>query len=540
MNSVAAKVVQEWSEHLYLIGCHADVQAPGPVSAQSLGFKAYNLMRIAALGLRVPPAFVLGTEYCKSSETRARATQSRVWSHGIGALERATGQKFGDARAPLLVSVRSGAPVSMPGMMDTLLNVGLCDRTLGGFLRQTGNPRLVWDTYRRLVRAYGELVAGVAERVFDDEYRACVGARDDRSLDFVELRELTHRYLGAYARESGQSFPQDPALQIKGAIAQVLSSWQSPRACEYRRQCGIDDAIGTAVTVQAMVFGNAGGRSGSGVAFTRNPLDGTPSIWVDFLVNSQGEDVVSGKRVARDDNLLARSMPDVWTSLTASAATLEHALGDMQDIEFTVQEGQLYLLQTRSGKRSTQAAARIALDLFDEGVITAGAARELTAALNVADLVTMRLASDDGKAPVPLAHAASGNLGIASGEIAFDAERALERCAKGAAVVLVRRDADTADIAPMQAAVGLLTRNGARTSHAAVVARQLGKVCLVGCTSLNIDESEHTLSIGQSVLREGDQITIDGNAGAVYAGAVRAITEPMEGLQERLRRLRSN
>ena len=528
-------------DHLYLIGCDAR-SSRGPAaamaSAQMVGFKAHNLMRMAALGLPVPPAFVLGTPYSGSDAMRARAAEASVWRTGIAALESATGRRFGDVRVPLLVSVRSGAPVSMPGMMDTLLNIGLCERTLGGLLRQTGNPRLVWDTYRRLIRNWGELISGVSAHAFNEAYQHIAGARDEHSLDFTELRALAHHYLAVHESETGKPFPQDPALQLESAILQVLASWHSERACAYRRQFGLGDAPGTAVTVQTMVFGNGGGRSGAGVAFTRSPLDGEPVLWTDFLFNAQGEDVVSGRLVAQGHATLALAMPAVWAELCEGAATLERALGDMQDIEFTVQDGQLYFLQTRGGKRSARATVRIALDMLDEGLIAADVARERTAPIDIASLTSIRLLDEDGQLAAPLAHAASANVGVTSGEIALDTPRALERGAQGAAVVLIRRDADTADIAALQVSAALLTRNGSRTAHAAVVARQMGKVCLVGCTDLVIDEAARTVSLGGSKLREGDPITLDGDAGAVYAGAMRTVTEPLTDLQQRLRRLR--
>ncbi len=531
-------------DDLYLIGCGertADEAAPGDVSALTLGSKAYNLSRMVAIGLRVPPAFVLGTRFCESADTRSRASRPDVWGAGLEALENATGRKFGDPHVPLFVSVRSGAPTSMPGMMDTLLNVGLCDRTLNGLLRQTGNPRLVWDSYRRLVATYGELIADVPAAVFDGEFRAFAGARDARSLDFAELRELTHRYLAAYRRHAGRPFPQDPVVQLQDAISHVLSSWTSPRACDYRRQYGISDTPGTAVTVQTMVFGNAGGRSGAGVAFSRNPLDGAPGLWADFLFNAQGEDLVSGRRSAQGHDQFARAMPAAWTSLNESAGKLERVMGDMQDIEFTIEEGRLYILQTRGGKRSKQAAARIALDLLDEGIITDEVARQRTAEIDPADLVTTRIAAADGQGtPTVLAVAISASQGVACGEMALDPQRTLARAGEGASVVMVRRDADTSDFAALKASVGVLTKNGARTSHAAVVARQLGKVCLTSCAALEIDDGARTARFGDVLLHEGDQLTLDGNAGAVYAGAVRTVTEPLADLQTRLLRLRSH
>jgi pyruvate,orthophosphate dikinase len=533
--------VPTWPDSLYLIGCLAPVGAAPTEylpSTQTMGFKAWNLLRMSSLGLPVPPAFAIGTAYCRDAAVSAAAAGDAVWRPGLEALERATGMLFGDAQLPLLLSVRSGASVSMPGMMETLLNIGLCDTTLPGFLRQTGNPRLVWDTYRRLVASYGEVVAGLPVAIFDAETTALIGTRDERDLDFAELRTLTRGFLNAYARAAGSPFPQDPQVQLRDAIGAVLASWQSSKACEYRRQRNIPDAIGTAVTVQTMVYGNAGGRSGSGVGFTRNPVSGEPALWIDFLFNAQGEDVVSGRRNAFGHDELAAVMPAVWQALAETASRLEHEFGDMQDFEFTVQDGHLYLLQTRNGKCSAQALARTALDLCNEGVISPAVARERTAALHLDDLVTTCTVSSDGAPLTPLAHAASASSGVAVGEIAFDEKAARARHAEGTSVVLVRRDAETADIAALELTTGLLTQRGARTSHAAVVARQLGKVCLVGCAEMELDEVARTLKFGKTTFNEGDLLTLDGNDGSVYAGAVHTNAVPLVELQKRLASLR--
>jgi pyruvate,orthophosphate dikinase len=532
----------QWPDALFLIGCqtaHGTIPVADLASAQTMGFKAYNLLRMAQLGLPVPPAFSIGTQYCKDAAASLAATRAALWQPGLQALERGTGLRFGDARMPLLLSVRSGAPVSMPGMMETLLNVGLCDATLPGLLRQTGNPRLVWDTYRRLVASYGEVVVNVPAETFDAECAALVGTRDERDLDFAELRELTRHYLGVYERAVGSPFPQDPRAQLAGAIGAVLASWQSAKAREYRRQRDISDSIGTGVTVQTMVYGNAGGRSGSGVGFTRDPVDGEPALWIDFLFNAQGEDVVSGRRSAYGHEELAAVLPSVWQALGETASKLEHEFGDMQDFEFTVQDAHLYVLQTRNGKCTPQAQARIALDLLDAGIISADVARQRTAALKPAELTRTRTVSQDGKPLTPLAHAASASTGVAVGEIAFDEASAQARHAAGSPVVLVRRDAETSDIAALQLATGLLTQRGARTSHAAVVARQLGKVCLVGCAAMQVDTHARTLQIGDTTLHEGDLLTLDGNDGAIYGGAVHTVIEPLVELQARLERLRA-
>lgn len=518
-------------EAVYLIGCGTTAGA-ADASARTMGFKAWNLLRMAQLGLPVPPAFVLGTDWC------ARPAAA-PWQPGLDALERATGRRLGDVRRPLLVAVRSGAPVSMPGMMETLLDIGLCDATVPGLLRATGNPRLVWDAYRRLVATYGEVVAGLPAQRFEQEAANLFGARDERELDFAELRTLTRAFLAAYAEGAGRPFPQNPAEQLAGAVAAVFSSWQSRKACEYRRMNAIDGAIGTAVTVQAMVFGNGGGRSGAGVGFTRDPGTGEPAPWVDFLFNAQGEDVVSGRRNAHGHDELAGVLPEVWAQLQQGTQALERQLGDMQDFEFTVEDGRLYFLQTRSGKRTPLAAARIALDLLEEGVIDHETALERTRGLDRDVLVQRRVVAGDGRAAVPLAQAASASPGVVVGEIALDGERAAARRSAGASVVLVRRDAETADIAALESAGGLLTQRGARTSHAAVVARQLGKVCLVGCAALRIDEDARCISFEGTTLREGDPLTLDGNQGAVHAGAVNVVTEHPQALLDRLAALRA-
>ena len=514
--------------HVYLIGC-GNIATPADVSAQTMGFKAWNLHRMAQMSLPVPPAFVLGTYYCTASEGQAQAKDQSLWQAGLQALESATHLDLGDTRRPLLLSVRSGAAVSMPGMMETILNVGLCDHTIGALLRQTGNPRLVWDAYRRLIASYGEVVDSIASQHFEDATCALFGTRDERELDFAELRTLSLRFLDVYQQTAGRIFPQDPKQQLSGAINAVLASWQSSKASEYRRMNHISDTLGTAVTIQSMVFGNSGGQSGSGVGFTRNPVTGEAAPWVDFLFNAQGEDVVSGRRNAHGHEELAAILPNVWQALLDATQKLEHNFADMQDFEFTVQEGRLFMLQTRSGKRTPYATARIALDMLDEGLIDSGEALERTAGLTHEVLAQPRIVAASGEALVPLASAASASNGVATGEIALDEARAVARHATGVAVVLVRRDAETSDIAALELAAGLLTQRGARTSHAAVVARQLGKVCLVSCTELQIDENARTIKIGGTTLHEGDLLTLDGNEGKLYAGSVKLeIDYPLE------------
>jgi pyruvate,orthophosphate dikinase len=514
--------------HVYLIGC-GNIATPADASAQTMGFKGWNLHRMAQMSLPVPPAFVLGTYYCSAPEGQAKAKDQSLWQAGLQALESATHLDLGDTRRPLLLSVRSGAVVSMPGMMETILNIGLCDHTLGGLLRQTGNPRLVWDAYRRLIASYGEVVEGIASQHFEDATSALYGIRDERELDFAELRTLSLRFLEVYQQTTGRIFPQDPKQQLSGAINAVSASWQSSKASEYRRMNHISDTLGTAVTIQSMVFGNSGGQSGSGVGFTRNPVTGEDVPWVDFLFNAQGEDVVSGRRNAHGHEELAAILPNVWQALLDATQKLEHNFADMQDFEFTVQEGRLFMLQTRSGKRTPYATARIALDMLDEGLIGSGVASERTAGLTHEVLAQPRIVAANGEALVPLASATSASNGVATGEIVLDEARAVARHATGVAVVLVRRDAETNDIAALELAAGLLTQRGARTSHAAVVARQLGKVCLVSCTELQINENARTIKIDGTTLHEGELLTLDGNEGKLYAGSVKLeIDYPLE------------
>lgn len=500
---------------------------------EGLGFKAFNLARLAAIGLKVPPAFVLGTGYCARPETVTPAS----WGAALADLEAATGSRLGDPRRPLLLSVRSGAPVSMPGMMETLLNIGLTDATLPGMIRQTGNPRLAFDAYRRLIAGYGAVVAGIDAGAFDADLDAVRAGAPERGLDFAALRELTARHRETFERLAGEAFPQDARVQLQQAIASVFRSWSSDKARTYRALRHLADDMGTAVTVQRMVFGNAGGLSGAGVGFTRNPSDGSPEPWIDFLFNAQGEDVVSGRRTAEGQSSLAAVAPAVWQQLVAATQLLERHFGDMQDFEFTVEEGELFLLQTREGKRTPLAAARIALDMADEGLISVETARRRTEDVGEADLATRHLALEDGAAAEPLGRAVTAAGGVVSGEIAFDEAGVRARKARGATVVLVRRDAETRDIAALDLADGLLTCRGTRSSHAAVVARQLGKVCLVGCAAMTLDEAGGWLELNGTRLVEGDALTLDGNTGLLHAGRVLAVTTIPEALVERLRRL---
>jgi pyruvate,orthophosphate dikinase len=454
-----------------------------PGGAKDVGGKAWNLIRMAAAGLPVPPGFVLSTEWCRMQGIGQvdDARLAAALDEGIECLERATGLRFGSPRCPLVVSVRSGAPVSMPGMLETVLDVGLNDEAVEGLFRLTGNPRLAWDSYRRLVQGFAEVVQGLPPEPFNRLIRTAMekaGVDAEQELDHRSLRQVTRGMLDEYGALAGTTLPQDPKEQLSRATAAVFRSWDAPKAIAYRRLNDIDDTLGTAVTVQTMVFGNAGGASGAGVGFNRNPATGRRELYLDFQFNAQGEDVVSGRQILTGHDTLQRRLPAVWEELEQVAHRLEALFGDAQDFEFTLQDGRLSLLQTRDAQRTPWAALRIAVDLVTEGVIGPQEALERLRGLEVTTIQRTRLASDR---PKPLAMATVASIGAASGAVALDTAAAERLSRNGTPAILVRAETTTEDITGMAKADGILTGAGGRTSHAAVVARQLGKVCLVGC-----------------------------------------------------------
>lgn len=523
------------TKRLFLIGGPGGERAVG--SARLMGFKAHNLARMAAIGLPVPQAFVLGTGYSAMFSTANQGSheelQALLGTH-VRWLEQVTGLTYSGSRKPLLVSVRSGAPVAMPGMMDTILNVGLTDTSLRGFLRMTGNPRLVWDSYRRLIQSFAETVYGAESEAFDVKLAECLkraSALEVQELDSRSLAALTRDYLALHRKLTGRDFPQEPMSQLQQAVTAVFRSWNGTRATEYRRARRIDSALGTAVTVQRMVFGNAGGTSGSGVAFTRNPATGENGSYMDFLFNAQGKDVVSGRCRVHDSNGLSIALPQVHRELAAIGRGLESEFKDMQEFEFTIQEGALFLLQTRTGKRSALAALRIAVEQVREGLISRGEGLKRLESVDLDRIVETRC-SDEAELSV-LCSATPASIGVVSGAIALDADQAIQMTESGKSVILVREEASTFDIAGISVAVGLLTALGGRTSHAAVVARQLDKVCLVGCTGLEVDLKSRTCVIGGRRLSEGDTLGLDSTNGLVFTGTPRTTAErPIEYLQE--------
>jgi pyruvate,orthophosphate dikinase len=526
---------------LYLIGCGPTNQAVGPVS--EMGFKAYNLARMARIEVAVPAAFVLGTDWCRESQTlggRLPPGTRELLTAALRHLEASSGLGFGSSRRPLLVSVRSGAPVSMPGMLETVLDVGLCSSTVPGLLRLSGNPRLVWDSYRRLIESYAEIVAGLDTAPFAaarQQAIALAGASTIGELDFRALRALAQRELDLYTAAADSPFPQSPIEQLEGAIIAVFRSWDADKARFYRAAHGIDAALGTAVTVQRMIFGNGGGTSGAGVGFTRDPATGRAGLYLDYAPNAQGEDVVSGRTELVSGPAIDWLPPHIGEQLEGLSTALEHEFHDAQEFEFTVENGQLFVLQTRDAKRTPLAALRIAVELAEGGLLTAAQAHERVSMLSADQLDTIELAGDDS-AEV-LATGVPASIGIATGAAVCDPGRALERARAGESVILVRDDVATSDIAALEAAAGLLAVRGARTAHAAVVARQLGKVCVVGCTGLEIESDQRRLRFGARSLAEGDLLTLDGATGRVYAGALPVVRRRPEELLARLAALRA-
>jgi pyruvate, orthophosphate dikinase len=523
-----------------------DEEAPG--GRELLGGKGIGLAEMTGLGVPVPAGFTLTTDACRET-MRTGDVPDTLWGEvdeHVVRLQERTGKRFGDPSDPLLVSVRSGAAVSMPGMMDTILNLGLNDVAVEGLAAATGNPRFALDSYRRLIQMYGEVVDGIDAHLFEGELQALKeqrGARQDVELTADHLRELIATYGELYAREVGSGFPQDAREQLQQATRAVFDSWNSPRAKVYRRTYEIPDDLGTAVNVVQMVFGNKGDTSGTGVCFTRDPSTGERVLFGEFLVNAQGEDVVAGIRTPEPIDRLREILPDAHAQLVETLERLEEHYREMQDIEFTVEEGRLFLLQTRTGKRTAQAALRIAVEMSAEGLVSRD---EAVARIDPGQLDQLLHPMIDPAAEVQVvATGLNASPGAASGAIVLDADLAEERGRDGEDVLLVRWETTPDDIHGLIHARGVLTAHGGMTSHAAVVARGMGKPCVAGCEALSIDMDARTLRVGDVELREGDTLTIDGGTGRVIVGSVPLVPPAIDenfgtilGWADDLRRLR--
>ena len=505
-----------------------------------LGGKGANLAEMTGLNLPIPQGFTVTTEACTNYYECGEKISDEVAEQVYAAmkdLEEIQGKKFGDLEDPLLVSVRSGARVSMPGMMDTILNLGLNDEAVEGFAKKTGNPRFAYDSYRRFIQMFSDVVKEVDKDKFEevlDQMKAEKGVEYDTDLDADDMKEVIKRYKAIYKTALGEDFPQDPKEQLFEAIKAVFRSWDNPRAIYYRRMNDIPGDWGTAVNVQTMVFGNMGDTSGTGVAFTRNPSTGEKQIYGEYLINAQGEDVVAGVRTPQPITKLKEDLPECYEQFMNIAHTLEEHYRDMQDMEFTIQEGKLYFLQTRNGKRTAAAALRIACELVDEGKITKEEAVSRVEAKSLDQLLHPNFDQEALKAAVPIGQALPASPGAAAGKVYFDAETAKIHHEAGLKVILVRLETSPEDIEGMHAAEGILTARGGMTSHAAVVARGMGTACVAGCGEIEFAEDGKSFTLGGKTVHEGDYISLDGSTGKIYLGEVRTVPASISGNFDRL------
>ena len=505
-----------------------------------LGGKGANLAEMTNLGMPVPQGFTITTEACtqyyKDDHQINAEIEAEIMEY-VEKLEEMTGKKFGDLYNPLLVSVRSGARASMPGMMDTILNLGLNDEVVVAFAKKTNNPRFAYDSYRRFIQMYSDVVMEVGKKYFEqliDEMKEKKGVKLDTELDANDLKELAEKFKAEYKDKLGEEFPQDPKMQLMGAIKAVFRSWDNPRAIYYRRMNDIPSDWGTAVNVQSMVFGNTGDTSGTGVAFTRNPATGEKKLFGEFLMNAQGEDVVAGVRTPQTIDQLAEVMPEAYKQFTEICAKLEYHYRDMQDMEFTIEDKKLYMLQTRNGKRTAAAAMKIACDLVDEGMITE---EEAVAMIDPKSLDSLLHPTFDPAALKKAKVVGTGlaaSPGAACGQIVFSAEKATDWAKNGHKVVLVRLETSPEDIEGMHYAQGVLTVRGGMTSHAAVVARGMGTCCVSGCGAIKMNEEARTFELSGKTYKEGDWISIDGSTGNIYGEKIKTAAATISGDFDRL------
>ncbi len=500
-----------------------------------LGGKGSNMADMVALGLPIPPGFTITTEACKIYYEKGQKYPQEILDQikeKLEELEKKVGKRLGDPEDPLLVSVRSGAAVSMPGMMDTVLNLGLNDNSVLGLVKKTNNERFAWDSYRRFIQMFGDVVMGVEHASFEEaltEAKATKGVEYDTELDAEDLKKLVGKYKEIIKEEKGEEFPQEPKEQLQKAIDAVFSSWNNPRAISYRRINEIRGLLGTAVNVQTMVFGNMGDTSGTGVAFTRNPSTGEKKIYGEFLMNAQGEDVVAGIRTPQPISELKKVMPKCYEQFMKIMKTLEDSYRDMQDTEFTIQEGKLYFLQTRTGKRTAAAAVKIAVDMVKEKMITKEEALLRVDPNQLDQLLHKQLDQVAKTEAEVLAKGLPASPGAAVGEAVFTADRAYELAEEGHKVILIRTETSPEDIEGMNAAQGILTSRGGMTSHAAVVARGMGKCCVAGCGDIVVSEKEKQFTANGKTFKESDWITLDGSTGEIFEGKIPTVDPEVGG-----------
>ncbi len=500
-----------------------------------LGGKGANLAEMTNIGLPVPQGFTITTEACTQYYEDGREINGEIRAQideYIGKMEEITGKKFGDKKNPLLVSVRSGARASMPGMMDTILNLGLNEEVVNAIAEMSGNPRWAWDCYRRFIQMYSDVVMEVGKKYFEeliDEMKEKRGVKQDVELTTEDLKELAAQFKAEYKEKIGEDFPDDPKEQLMGAIKAVFRSWDNPRANVYRRDNDIPYSWGTAVNVQSMAFGNMGDDCGTGVAFTRDPATGEKGLFGEFLTNAQGEDVVAGVRTPMKIAEMEQKFPEAFKQFTEVCQTLEKHYRDMQDMEFTVEHGKLYMLQTRNGKRTAQAALKIACDLVDEGMRTEEEAVAMIDPRNLDTLLHPQFDAAALKAATPVGKGLGASPGAACGKIVFSAEDAENWAGRGEKVVLVRLETSPEDITGMKVSQGILTVRGGMTSHAAVVARGMGTCCVSGCGDIVMDEANKTFTLGGKEFHEGDYLSIDGTTGYIYDGQIKTVDAKIAG-----------
>ena len=500
-----------------------------------LGGKGANLAEMTNIGLPVPQGFTITTEACTQYYEDGREINPEIMAEineYIVKMEGITGKKFGDKKNPLLVSVRSGARASMPGMMDTILNLGLNEEVVNTISEMSGNPRWAWDCYRRFIQMYSDVVMEVGKKYFEqliDAMKKEKGVTQDVELDADDLKKLAMQFKDEYKAKIGEDFPSDPKDQLMGAIKAVFRSWDNPRANVYRRDNDIPYSWGTAVNVQSMAFGNMGDDCGTGVAFTRDPATGAKGLFGEFLTNAQGEDVVAGVRTPMHITEMEQKFPEAFAEFKNVCKTLEDHYRDMQDMEFTVEHGKLYMLQTRNGKRTAQAALQIACDLVDEGMRTEEEAVAMIDPRNLDTLLHPQFDAAALKAATPLGKGLGASPGAACGKIVFTAEDAEEWNERGEKVVLVRLETSPEDITGMKASQGILTVRGGMTSHAAVVARGMGTCCVSGCTAIDMDEENKKFTLAGKEFHEGDYISIDGSTGNIYEGIIPTVDATIAG-----------
>ncbi|MCI6036053.1 MAG: pyruvate, phosphate dikinase [Firmicutes bacterium] len=500
-----------------------------------LGGKGANLAEMTNLGLPIPQGFTVTTEACTDYYNNGRTISEDIRQQiftALADLEKKQGKKFGDTENPLLVSVRSGARASMPGMMDTILNLGLNDVAVEGFAKKTGNPRFAYDSYRRFIQMFSDVVMEVPKSLFErvlDEIKAAKQVKFDMELTAEDLQEVIARFKAIYKDKMGEDFPQDPKVQLMEAVKAVFRSWDNERAIVYRRMNDIPGDWGTAVNVQAMVFGNMGETSGTGVAFTRNPSTGAKGIYGEYLINAQGEDVVAGIRTPQPITKLEQDLPECYKQFMEIAMKLEAHYRDMQDMEFTIENGKLFFLQTRNGKRTAQAALQIACDLVDEGMITPQEAVTRIEAKSLDQLLHPTFDPEALKAGEVIGQALPASPGAAAGKVYFTAEEAKQAHEQGERVVLVRLETSPEDIEGMHASEGILTVRGGMTSHAAVVARGMGTCCVSGCGDIAINEDDKVFELGGYTFHEGDYISLDGSTGKIYKGDIKTMEASVSG-----------